>query len=88
LTIDIRDFRGTGREYNVRYGSVEPSVDFEQRSGPADFSNNYPFPGTPPGSAGAIALSPGGRKVGLGIYALPNSDYSQGVALAGVMRCR
>jgi hypothetical protein len=88
LGVDIYDFRGFGQEYPVPYGTVNPTVDFEQISGPLDFSNNYAFPGTPPGSSGAIAFRSDGRKLGIGIYALPNADYTGGVALAGAMRCR
>jgi hypothetical protein len=88
LNIDIYDFRGFDREYNVEYGGASPAVDFEGVFNEDDFSNSYPFPGTPPNSAGAVAFQPDGRRVGIGVYALPNRDYSEGVAIAGKMRCR
>jgi hypothetical protein len=63
-------------------------VDFEGVFNDDDFSNSYPFPGTPPNSAGTVAFQPDGKRVGVGVYALPNADYSEGVAIAGKMRCR
>jgi len=86
LDVDIRDFRGFDREYEIHYGDLRTVVGLEGAG--ADYSSVYPFPGTPPGSAGAIALNRRGSKMGLGMYALPNSDYSEGVALAGGTRCK
>jgi hypothetical protein len=88
LSVDIYDFKGFGENYPVPYGTINPTVDFEKTSGPLDFTNNYEFPGTPPGSSGAMAFRSDGRKLGIGIYALPNADYTSGVAVAGAMRCR
>jgi hypothetical protein len=88
LKLDIYDFRGFDQEYNIEYGKIDPSVDFEGLFNEDDFSNNYPFPGRPPNSAGALAFDSGGRRVGIGVYALPNQDYSEGAAIAGKMRCR
>ena len=89
LNVMILGFRGFGKEYNVPYGQIATTVDLEGVGSSADFSNAYPFPGgQPPGGAGAIAFPPSGKKFGLGVYALPNSDYSQGVALAGAAKCR
>jgi hypothetical protein len=86
LGVDIYSFRGFGPDYNVPFGVIDPTVNFE--SATQDFSNNYPFPGgQPPYSAGSIAFAKRGAILGLGIYALPNSDYSQGVVLAGHMKC-
>jgi hypothetical protein len=88
LDVDIYDFRGFKREYQVPFGVINPTVNVESTAaGGPDFSNNYPFPGTPPPSAGAIAFGKRGAILGLGIYALPNPDYSQGVVLAGHMKC-
>jgi hypothetical protein len=71
----------------VPFGVINPTVNVESTApGGPDFSNNYPFPGTRPPSAGAIAFGKGGAILGLGIYALPNPDYSQGVVLAH-MKC-
>jgi hypothetical protein len=86
LNVDIYSFKGFGPDYNVPFGVIDPTVDVESAS--QDFSNNYAFPGgQPPGGAGAIAFTRGGAKLGVGVYALPNSDYSQGVVLAGHMKC-
>jgi hypothetical protein len=88
LDIAILDFKGFGKEYNVAYGQISTTVDFEATNSSADFSNAYPFPGgQPPNSAGTVAFHRGGDKVGVGVYALPNADYSQGVVLAGGMKC-
>ena len=89
LGVSILDFRGFSKEYNVPYGQISTTVDLEGAGSSADFSNAYPFPGgQPPSGAGAIAFPPRGKKLGLGVYALPNQDYSQGVALAGGAKCR
>ena len=89
LDVTILDFKGFGKQYNVPYGQIATTVDVEGTSSSADFSNAYPFPGgQPPSGAGAIAFPPSGKRVALGVYALPNLDYSQGVALAGGARCR
>ena len=88
LGVDIYGFKGFKREYQVPFGVINPTVNVESTAaGGPDYSNNYPFPGTPPPSAGAIAFGKGGAILGLGIYALPNPDYSQGVVLAGHMKC-
>lgn len=88
LELFILDFRGFGREYNLEYGTIKTTVSLEGVTNGADFDNAFPFPGgQPPGSAGAIAFPRSGAKVGVGAYALPNQDYSQGVALAGAMKC-
>jgi hypothetical protein len=89
LDVTILGFRGFGKEYNVPYGQISTTVDLEGVNSSADFSNAFPFPGgQPPGGAGAIAFPPSGKKFGLGVYALPNQDYSQGVAMAGAAKCR
>ncbi|HSD23110.1 MAG TPA: hypothetical protein VLB79_02155 [Solirubrobacterales bacterium] len=89
LDVTILGFRGFGKEYNVPYGQISTTVDLEGVGSPVDYSNAYPFPGgQPPGGAGAVAFPPSGKKFGLGVYALPNQDYSQGVALAGGAKCR
>lgn len=84
------DFRGYGRTYDIRYGGSNPTVDFEEFPSGRDFSNNWPFPGgRPPDSSGQIQFTRGGRKLGIATYPpLPNRDYSQGVILAGTMKCR
>lgn len=88
LDVDIYSFKGFGPDYNVPYGVIDPTVDVEGVGNALDYSNNYPFPGgQPPGGAGAIAFGKRGARLGLGIYALPNADYSQGVVLAGHMKC-
>jgi hypothetical protein len=88
LDITILDFKGFSKTYNVPYGSLAVRVDFEGVSNPSDFSNVFPFPGgQPPGGAGQIAFSRKGGRVGLGVYALPNQDYSRGIALAGSAKC-
>jgi hypothetical protein len=86
LDVDIYGFKGFKPDYNVPFGVINPTVSVE--SATQDFSNNYPFPGgqAPPG-AGAIAFSKAGARLGIGIYALPNSDYSQGVVVADHMKC-
>lgn len=88
LGIDILRFRGF-REYTVPFGVLSPRVDFEGTANPADYSNAFAFPGgtPPPGGAGVIDFFRRGARVGLGIYSLPNQDYSQGVALAGNAKC-
>jgi hypothetical protein len=88
LDIEILDFRGFGQTYKVRYGDLTPTVDFAGISSNADYDNAYSFPGGhPPGAAGAIAFARGGAQLRLGIYGLPNQDYSKGVTLAGGMKC-
>jgi hypothetical protein len=88
LDVDIYSFKGFGPDYLVPYGVIDPTVSVEGVGNALDYSNNYPFPGgQPPGGAGGIAFGKGGARLGLGIYALPNSDYSQGVVLAGHMKC-
>jgi hypothetical protein len=89
LHVGILDFQGFGQTYNVPYGPVlTPTVSFEGVSNGADYDNIFAFPGgQPPGGAGAIAFAHRGAQLRLGIYALPNSDYSQGVTLAGGMKC-
>jgi hypothetical protein len=88
LDVTILGFKGFGKEYNVAYGQIATTVDLEGTNSSADFDNAFPFPGgQPPNSAGAIAFPPSGKKFGLGVYALPNSDYSQGVVLAGAAKC-
>ena len=88
LGVDIYDFKGFKREYQVPFGVINPTVDVESTAaGGPDYSNNYPFPGTPPPSSGAIAFGKRGAILGAGIYALPNPDYSRGVVLAGHMKC-
>jgi hypothetical protein len=86
LQVNVFNFTKFGREYNVAYGNISTTVGLEGAG--QDFSNTYPFPGgQPPNSAGAVALANRGAKVGVGVYALPNADYSQGVAIAGVAKC-
>src|SRR3954447_19088226 len=88
LDITILDFKGFGKEYNVPFGQISTDVGLEGVNSTADFDNAYPFPGgQPPNSAGTVAFRRGGDKVGVGVYALPNQDYSQGVVLAGAMKC-
>ena len=88
LDVDIYGFKGFKAEYQVPFGVINPTVDVEGVSNGQDFTNNYPIPGghAPP-SSGAIAFSKGGARLGIGIYALPNSDYSQGVVVADHMKC-
>ena len=89
LSVLFLDFRGFGREYEIHYGGVpNPAVDFEGRTNGEDYSSAYPFPGTPPGAAGGIKFANDGKQISIGTYALPNADYSQGVAIVGAMRCR
>jgi hypothetical protein len=84
--VDIYDFTNFGRTYNIPFGVINPTVNLEGAG--QDYSNNYAFPGgNPPPSAGAIKFRKKGAKMGVGVYALPNSDYSQGVALAGAANC-
>lgn len=85
LAVDIYGFDGFGEIYQVPFGVINPTVDVEGVGG--DFTNNYPFPGIPPGSSGAIAFGKKGKRMGIGIYTLPNSDYSAGLALAGGAPC-
>jgi hypothetical protein len=86
LEVSVFNFTKFGREYNVAYGNIATVVNLEGAG--QEFSNSYPFPGgQPPPSAGAVALRPRGAKMGVGVYALPNGDYTRGVALAGVAKC-
>jgi hypothetical protein len=88
LDVSLFNFRGFNRTYNVQYGVLSATVSLEGVSNGADYDNVFPFPGgQPPGSAGSIRFARDGAKLGLGIYALPNQDYSQGVVLAGGMKC-
>ncbi|MGZ5323974.1 MAG: hypothetical protein ACXWZ3_08045 [Solirubrobacterales bacterium] len=89
LDVFILGFQGFGPDYNVPFGVLTPSVDVEGVTNGEDFSNAYPFPGgMPPPSAGAIAFGRRGARLGVGVYALPNTDYSQGVVLAGALACQ
>jgi hypothetical protein len=88
LQVSTLEFRGFGQTYNVPYGVQTPSVDLEGISSNADYDNVFAFPGgQPPGGAGAFTFARRGAQLRLGIYALPNQDYSQGVSLAGGMKC-
>ena len=87
LDVFILGFRGFGPDYNVPYGVITPSVDFEGVTNGEDFSNSYPFPGgMAPPSAGAIAFGRRGARLGIGV-GLPSADYSQGVLLGGSLNC-
>jgi len=88
LSVDIYSFDGFKQDYQVPFGVINPTVNLEGVGTPEDYSNNYPFPGVPPPSSGAIAFGKKGKRMGIGIYTLPNSDYSAGVALAGVAPCK
>jgi hypothetical protein len=90
LNITILNFKGFKQEYTVPFGVLSPDVDFESVSGPADYSNVFPFPGgtPPPTGAGQIGFTKTGSRVGLGIYSLPSRDYREGVALAGSAKCK
>jgi hypothetical protein len=89
LNITILRFKGFSKHYTVPFGVLSPDVSFEGIANDRSYSNVFPFPGgtPPPGGAGEIAFSGGGKRVGLGIYSLPTRDYSQGVALAGGAKC-
>jgi hypothetical protein len=88
LVVDIHFFDGFGTEYPVPFGVINPTVNVEGIGTPEDYANNYPFPGgMPPPASGAIAFSKKGKRLGIGIYALPNTDYSAGVVLAGGAPC-
>jgi hypothetical protein len=89
LDIGILAFKGFSKTYSVPFGVLSPVVGFEGVANPADFSNVFPFPGgqPPPGGAGVIEFFGRGARVGLGIYALPNQDYSQGITLSGNAKC-
>jgi hypothetical protein len=89
LSITILRFKGFSKHYPVPFGVLSPNVAFEGVANDRDYDNAFPFPGgsPPPGGAGEIAFSGKGKRVGLGIYSLPNQDYSQGVALAGTAKC-
>src|SRR3954447_13449766 len=88
LEVGTLQFQGFGQTYNVPFGVQTPSVDFTSISSGVEYSNVYAFPGgQPPGGAGAFTFGHRGAKLRLGIYALPNPDYSQGVSLAGGMKC-
>ncbi|MDX6607422.1 MAG: hypothetical protein QOD14_1962 [Solirubrobacterales bacterium] len=88
LDLGTLEFRGFGQTYNVPYGVQTPSVDLDGISSSAAYSNAFAFPGgQPPGGAGAFAFARRGAQLRLGIYALPNQDYSQGVSLAGGLKC-
>ncbi len=85
LTATIRNFRGFGRHYTVRYHSSNPSFVVTGPHGP--FRNTY-FPGTPPNGGGAINFNQSGRTVGMGFLATFNASGSDGVLFAGTMACR
>ena len=87
LSVDIYSFDGFKEEYPVPFGVINPTVNVEGVGTSEDYSNNYPFPGVPPPSSGSIAFGKKGKRMGIGIYTLPNSDYSAGLALAGVAPC-
>lgn len=78
---------GVKDDYSLHYGVDEVGFDLFAPDGTV-FSNRFPFPGTPPGAGGAIRFSKDGRRLGIGFYAAPNRDYSDGVALAGGLKCR
>ena len=86
LTATIRNFRGFGRHYVLRYRSNNPSFTVTGPHGP--FRNAY-FPGgTPPPAGGAINFGPRGSSMSIGFIAAVNASGSDGVAFAGGMTCR
>jgi hypothetical protein len=86
LTATIRNFRGFGHRYTLRYRSSDPSFVVSGPHGP--FTNAY-FPGgTPPPGGGAIAFGPRGSTMSIGFISAFNAGGSDGVLFAGGMTCR
>jgi hypothetical protein len=89
LEVFFSSFGGFGDEYNVSYTSLNPTVDVEGIFDGNDYSTAYPIPGgEPPESAGRVLFNESGRRMGVGIFALPNQDWTEGLAVAGSLRCR
>lgn len=78
---------GVKDDYSLQFGVKEVGFDLYSPSGEL-FSNRFPFPGTPPGAGGAIKFSNDGKRMGIGFYAAPNQDYSNGYAFAGQLECK
>ena len=82
-------WRGVKDDYTLFYGVSEVGFVLAAPGGTL-FSNRFPIPGTPAGivSAGAIDFGRQGKKLGIGFSAAPNPDFTQGVAFAGVLKCK
>jgi hypothetical protein len=78
---------GVKDDYSLFFGTKEVGFDLYSPGGEL-FSNRFPFPGTPPGAGGAIKFSNDGKRMGIGFYAAPNREYSNGVAFAGGLKCK
>ena len=87
--IDSPVFKGFGREYEIFYGTPDPQVFLTRRSDGETFSN-YKLPGTPAGvlGAGEIKFNGRGTRMGAGMYSANNRDATEGLAFAGVVKCK
>jgi hypothetical protein len=89
LEVFFPDFAGFGDEYNVSYTSLNPVVGVEGIFDGNDYSTAHPIPGgEPPQSAGRVLFNESGRRMGVGIFALPNQGWTEGLIVAGSLRCR
>ena len=78
---------GVKDDYSLFFGVREVGFDLFSPDGEL-FSNQFPFPGQPPGAGGAIKFSNDGKRLAIGFYAAPNRDYTRGYAFAGALRCK
>ena len=82
------DWHGFGADYPLLYGDQHTIA--EVLGGGEPFSNEFPIPGTPPGTVGTggIKFSSSGKRLSIGAFGLPNEDFSAGVSVTGGAKCK
>jgi hypothetical protein len=89
LKLKIDPWRGYRKDYDFRYGTSNPG-EFHLLGIDGPFSNLNAPPGTTGLSSGGVQFSTNkkSRRMGVGFLPASNPDFSEGVVLAGAMRCR
>ena len=87
LKLIIDAWRGYRADYDFRYGTSNPG-EFHLYGVDGPFSNLNDPPGTAGLPSGGVAFPRGGARMSVGFLPTPNPDFSEGVVLAGAMRCR
>jgi hypothetical protein len=82
------DWHGFGGDYPLMFGDQHTIAEVFGPGGP--YSNEFPIPGTPPGTVGTggIKFSPNGRKISIGAYGLPDEAFTSGVSIVGAAKCK
>ena len=82
------DWHGYGADYPLLYGDQHTIA--EVLGGGEPFSNEFPIPGTPPGTVGTggIKFSSNGKRFSIGAFGLPNEDFSAGMSVTGGAKCK